>query len=143
MPRFESSYRQFIKTIFATNCGKDEREAENGPFEKVFFCGYWENTLKLITMVDCGRKFFLKKWAIPGLFFFYFHLFNTIQLTINKKCSIKICRCLESNRGLLVSEATALPTEPQPLPYVDASLSPVIVYLPLRFILKIKERDYR
>ena len=112
--------------------------------------------LKKYSSVDIGKillnfylwstvdaSFFLKKWAIPGLFFFYFHLFNTIQLTINKKCSIKICRCLESNRGLLVSEATALPTEPQPLPYVDASLSPVIVYLPLRFILKIKERDYR
>ena len=31
---------------------------------------------------------------------------------INKK----ICRRLDSNRGPLVSEATALPTEPQPLP---------------------------
>ena len=29
---------------------------------------------------------------------------------------IKLCRCLDSNRGSLVSEATALPTEPQPLP---------------------------
>ena len=34
------------------------------------------------TFVDC----FLKKWAIPGLFFLYFRLFNT-QLTANK-CSI-------------------------------------------------------
>ena len=55
------------------------------------------------------------KWAIHGLFLFYFRLFNTIQLTINK-CSMKICRCLDSNRGPLVLEATALPTEPQPLP---------------------------
>ena len=31
------------------------------------------------------------------------------------KCSLKICRSLDSNRGPLVSEATALPTEPQPL----------------------------
>ena len=30
--------------------------------------------------------FFKKKWAIPGLFFLYFCLFNT-QLTVNK-CSI-------------------------------------------------------
>ena len=28
----------------------------------------------------------------------------------------KICRCRDSNRGPLVSEATALPTEPPPLP---------------------------
>ena len=28
----------------------------------------------------------------------------------------KICRWLDSNHGPLVSEATALPTEPQPLP---------------------------
>ena len=47
--------------------------------------------------------------------FFYFRFFNTIQLTENK-CSIKICRRLDSNRGPMISEATALPTEPQPLP---------------------------
>ena len=60
--------------------------------------------------------FFFKKWAIPGLFFFYFRLFNT-QLTVYK-CSmlINFCRWLDSNRASLVSEATALPTEPQPLP---------------------------
>ena len=29
---------------------------------------------------------------------------------------IKVCQWLDSNRGPLVSEATALPTEPQPLP---------------------------
>ena len=40
----------------------------------------------------------------------YFRLFNT-QLTITK-CSIIFCRWLDSNRGPLVSEATALPTEP-------------------------------
>ena len=53
--------------------------------------------------------------TIPGLFF-YFRLFNT-QLTANK-CSIFInfCRWLDSNRRPLVLEATALPTEPQPLP---------------------------
>ena len=47
--------------------------------------------------------------------FLYFHLFNP-QLTGNK-CSIYIifCQWLDSNRGPLVSEATALPTEPQPL----------------------------
>ena len=63
-----------------------------------------------------GAKKSLKIWAIPGLFFFYFFLFNIIQLTVKNKCCIKICRCLDSNRGPLVSEATALPTESQPLP---------------------------
>ena len=48
--------------------------------------------------------------------FLYFRLFNT-QLTANK-CSIWInfCQWLDSNRRPLVSEVTALPTEPQPLP---------------------------
>ena len=49
------------------------------------------------------------KWAFPGLFFFIFVF--SIQLIVNKKC-----RWLDSNCGSLVSEATALPTEPQPLP---------------------------
>ena len=50
--------------------------------------------------------------------FLYFRLFNT-QLTVNK-CSIyrKIifCRWLDSNRGHLVSEAAALPTQPHHCP---------------------------
>ena len=33
--------------------------------------------------------------------------------------NIKYCQWLDSNRGLLELEATALPTEPQPLPYLD------------------------
>ena len=37
------------------------------------------------------------------------------QLTINK-CSIKVCRWLDSNRRSLVSEVTALPTEPHHCP---------------------------
>ena len=44
-------------------------------------------------------------WAISGLFFRLF-----------QKFIIKSCRRLGSNPGPLVSEATALPTEPQPLP---------------------------
>ena len=68
---------------------------------------------------NCQKLFYFFlffKPAISGLFFFYFRLFNTIQLTVDNKCSIKFCRCLESNRGPLIPEATALPTEPQPLP---------------------------
>ena len=58
--------------------------------------------------------FFLKKIRpFPASFYFIFVF--SIQLIINK-CSIKFCWWLESNRGSLVSKATALPTEPQPLP---------------------------
>ena len=55
---------------------------------------------------------FFKKMGHSRPLFLYFRLFNT-QLTVNK-CSIKIIfwRLLDSNYGPLVSEATALPTEP-------------------------------
>ena len=52
------------------------------------------------------------KWAIPGIFFFIF-VFSK-QLTVN---NVKYTR-RDSNRGPLVLEVTALPTEPQPLPDV-------------------------
>ena len=52
------------------------------------------------------RLFFLKVGH-------YFRLFNTVAST--QMFHIKVCRWLDSNRGPLVSEATALPTEPQPL----------------------------
>ena len=45
--------------------------------------------------------------------FLYFHLFNAVQYNF--------CSWLVSNRGLLASEATTLPTEPQPLPTVPIS----------------------
>ena len=53
---------------------------------------------------------FFKNWTITGLFFLYFPSFQ--QFTVNMFI-IKSCRCLDSNLGPLVSEATALP---QPLP---------------------------
>ena len=57
--------------------------------------------------------FFLKKKVGHSRpLFIYFRLFNTVD---KNKCSIKFCRWLELNRGPLVSNATALPTEPQPL----------------------------
>ena len=54
------------------------------------------------------------KWAIPGLVFFIFCLFYTVES--KQKFCIKVCLWLDSNRGTLMSEATALLTEPQPLP---------------------------
>ena len=57
-----------------------------------------------------NHKVFLNGPFIAS-FSFIFVFFNT-----KNKCSIKICRCLDSNCRPLVTEATALPTEPQPLP---------------------------
>ena len=65
-------------------------------------------------------RIFFKVHLLGGHFrplFLYFRLFN-IQLAVNK-CSIYIyniifCRWLCSNCGPLVSEASTLPTEPQP-----------------------------
>ena len=45
--------------------------------------------------------------------FLYFHLFNIVE---RKQMFNKFRRRLGSNRGSLVSEGTALPTEPRPLP---------------------------
>ena len=57
------------------------------------------------------HQFFLKKMDLSRSLFALFCLFYTVDSN-----QIKICRCLDSNRGSLVLEATALPTEPQPLP---------------------------
>ena len=46
-------------------------------------------------------------------FFLYFRLFNTVE---SKQMFNKFCQWLVSNLRPLVFEATALPTEPQPLP---------------------------
>ena len=53
-----------------------------------------------------------------GLFFFIF-IFST-QLTVIQ-CLIKVCRCQDSNRGSLVLEDTALPTEPHHCPITCTS----------------------
>ena len=59
----------------------------------------------------------LKKWAILGLFF---SLLSSFQYTVDSKQMfnkyIIFSRWLDSNRGPLVSEVTAQPNEPQPLP---------------------------
>ena len=63
----------------------------------------WVNTIKL--------KQFLGPFKAS--FFIYFRLFNK-QITANMFS--KSCQWLDSNQGPLVSEATALPTAPQPQP---------------------------
>ena len=53
-----------------------------------------------------------------------FSLFLSFQYTVDSKQMFnKFCRWLDSNRGPLVSEATTLPTEPQPLPKRDNCLA--------------------
>ena len=47
-----------------------------------------------------------------------FSLFSSFQHRFNSVDSTYILRCLDSNLGSLVLEATALPTEPQPPPKV-------------------------
>ena len=69
-----------------------------------------------VFVTQLNNIYFLKKLAIPRLFFFYFRLLDTIHMTVENECSIKFCQCLDTNHGPLVSEATALPTEPQPRP---------------------------
>ena len=73
---------------------------------------FFSNWAKFWTFFDSYYDSFFKKWAISGLFFFIFVF--SIQLIVNTW--IKVCWWLDSNRGTLVSEETALPTEPQPLP---------------------------
>ena len=66
-----------------------------------------------------GRVTSKKRWAFPGLFFLHFRLFN-YQLPVQYKLVGKLCRCWDSNRGSLVSEATAfLPTKTPFLSYFD------------------------
>ena len=49
-----------------------------------------------------------------------FSLFSSFQYTVDSKqmfnINLNFCQWLDSNRGPLESEATALPPEPQPLP---------------------------
>ena len=76
-------------------------------------------------------SFFLGGGSFPASFFFIFVF--SIQLTV-KMFNLNFCRSRDSNRGPLDSEATALPTEPRPLPSIF-SLSLAYVYLILSFSL--------
>ena len=68
-------------------------------------------------MVDADKSTVL--WRPPFLnrpflaSFSYYCLFNTVDIIL--MFNIKVCMWLDSNCGPLLLEATALPTEPQPL----------------------------
>ena len=76
-------------------------------FSEIAICAFLRN-VHCINLVNCFRK----------------HLLNATKFCINwlnvgnvpTTNLINFCRWLDSNRGPLVSEAAALPTEPQPLP---------------------------
>ena len=57
---------------------------------------------------------FFRKMCNSQPLFLYFCLFNTVDS--KQMFHIKVCQCLDLNRGPLVSEAVALPIEPQSLP---------------------------
>ena len=64
------------------------------------------------------RLLSLELCFLNGPFPTSFPLFSSFLQTVNRKSQFtKICRRLDSNHGPLVPESTALPTEPQPLPF--------------------------
>ena len=63
--------------------------------------------------------FFYQNGPFPGTF----SLFRPLGTVNSKYIQYKFCQRLDSNRGRLVSEANAMPTEPQPLPNNNLLLS--------------------
>ena len=91
--------------------------------------------------------FFKKVGHSRPLFSLYFRLFNNVD---SKQYQYKICRWLDSNRRPLVSEATALPTEPQPRPLSSISFLPSEVRPPkssdqqfYHFVLKLSRSNVK
>ena len=77
------------------------------------------NTTGLLVSELYSQQYYVKsfhqsffKLAIPGLFL-YFHLFNTVD---SKQINV---RRLDLKHRPLLLDATALPTEPQPLPFYN------------------------
>ena len=127
--------------LFDLEREKEQKEAEIGPhfatstiiisddyFDMTTvgerFCNFfahifmWNLSMNGHRHRHCQWQDFVNK-AISGLVFFIF-AFST-QFT--EMFNINFCQWLDSKCGSLDLEATALPTEPQPLPYNNASLS--------------------
>ena len=131
----EPSARQSFYANLSERDRLNFRQSQESDFWKIISL-VWRHpvfgNLLVLTNLHLWRKFSLLSWlrnvqscwnylgflkmGHSRPLFLYFRLFKT-HVTVNK-CSIYInfCRWLDSNRGSLVSEATALPTEPQPLP---------------------------
>ena len=69
-----------------------------------------------ISHLYCRPHSFFKKWAIPASFSLFSSFQCSWQADRKQMFHLKVCRWPDSNCGSLVSEATALPTEPQALP---------------------------
>ena len=103
---------------------------KSGRFASKHQSPFWQQCLLVYTLIRCcctylgnsSKHFF--KWAIPGLF----SLFSSFQYSWQLMFDISFCRWLDSNCRPLELEATALPTEPQPLPKH---------FLPLQMVLRL------
>ena len=102
-----------FETLFVSLISLSPKAFDNFPYFAVF-----KKVLKNVTFWS-SQKFWNDnliafKWAIHGLFFFYFRPFNTVDS--KRSFQILPMTSMDSNCGSLVSEATALSTEQQPLP---------------------------
>ena len=107
---------------FGKLSGKNRRKLDS---DQRLFCSHrckrpkikWHREKQFLRLCETSTKnqtlclvFFI--WAYPGLFFIIFVFSMLFNWQIN------FCRCLDLNRRSLVSEVTALPTVPQPLPNI-------------------------
>ena len=84
---------------------------------------------------------FFKKWAIPCLFFFIL----SFQYTVDSEQMFNIKKfgqILDSNLGALVSKATPLPTEPQPLPSSSSLLTSPVTHLKRDFCASVSPYNF-
>ena len=110
VPSYEASFCRSLKWSFSIQLGSKKFFKD---LIRIFMIHGWSGFLKM---------------GHPRPLFLYFRLFKT-QLVVNK-CSIEINKFLwwrDSNRGPLVLEATALPTEPQPLPWSQILLDWILL----------------
>ena len=84
------------------------------------------STLQILTKGkhNISNFFFFEKMGHSRPLFLYFCLFN-----FNVQLVHKVCRFWDSNHGSLVSEASALPTEPPPLPISNFYLFDQVIHL--------------
>ena len=76
---------------------------------------------------DSKQMAFFKNGPFPASFSFY--LFLSFQYSLQLTMFNIIFKWLDLNCGTLVSEATTLPTEPQPLPKSLCKIMTRLIYL--------------
>ena len=120
LPKNDFAWKMKDIDTFTKNCRKCEQLGQHNCCQRLWKvaqrsinCPIWSHCYTLGTSLFIT---FLKKMCHSGPLFHYFRLFNTVD---SKQLFNKFCRWLDSNRRPLVLEATALPTEPQPLPQIE------------------------